>query len=220
MKLARFTSRWLVAFAGMLVCQLHAVAAGNEYMRNLGEQYFKQGQYQDAANILAIASSESPKDPYVHYLRAGALAKLRQNAEAAAEYRLCITLDRSGTIRQYSQQMLETLIPSQKAKAKSKPVSDATTPEDDEATRQRLTAECDAMIEKINKAADEKRKALEREKQARMTVNGQPLEKLASNQAVEKEFNEKFATLHEQEMNEVSVASAFYARKLAALKRP
>jgi len=217
MKLARFTDRLLLAFIVFSMCQAQAPAA-NDYMRNLGEQYFKNGQYQDAANILAIASSEAPKDPYVHYLRANALAKLKQNAEAAAEYRLCAALDRAGTIGRYSQQALANLIPPQKGKPKSKP--DATTAEADELTRQRLTVECDALVEKINKEAADKRNALEREKQARMTTSGKPLDKLANNEAVEKEYNEKIVEVHAEEMDKVAAASAYYARKLSALRRP
>lgn len=219
MKLPHFASRLNIALAAMLLCQVQALSASDDYMVSLGKQYFDQGQYQDAANIMAIASSERPRDPYVHYIRANALAKLKQNAEAAAEYRLCLTLDPSGTIGRYSQQALANLIPQPK-KPKSKPVSDATTAEVDEATRQKLTAECDAAIDKVNKEASDKRNALEKEKQARLLVNGQPLDKLAVNQVVEKEYGEKIAAVQKEEMDKVAAISSAYARKLATLKRP
>jgi len=221
MKFPRFTRRLIIAaLAGTLLCQVQALAASNDYMVNLGKQYFDQGQYQDAANIMAIASNERPRDPYVHYIRANALAKLRQNAEAAAEYRLCLMLDPTGTIGRYSQRALANLIPQPKTKPKSKPASDATTAEADEITRQKLTAECDATIEKINKEASAQRNALEKEKQSRLAVSGPPLDRLAVNQPVEKEFSEKIAAVRKEEMDKIAAISAAYARKLSTLKRP
>jgi len=219
MKVAGFTIGSIIISAGMFFCQVAALPE-NDYMVNLGVQYFQQGQYQDAANILAIASNERPRDPYVHYMRANALSRLKQNAEAAAEYKLSMSLDPSGKIGRYSQQALANLMPPPKTKPKPKPVSDATAAEADETTRQKLTAECDAIIEKINKEAAEKRSALEKEKQSRLVTTGQPLDKLTINQAVEKEIGEKMAAVKKEEMDKVAAASALYARKLSALKRP
>jgi hypothetical protein len=218
MELSNCTKTTLVALLAIIVCQQPGLA--DSYMRNLGEQYFKAGQYQDAANILAIASSETPKDAYVHYLRASALAKLRQNAEAAGEYRMCVALDHGGVIGKYSQQALASLDP-QKSKPKPKPSAQANA-EADELARQRLTAECDAMVDRINKETDDKVKALEKERQAQIAVNAPNSihNSPAANDAINKEYKGQTEALRAEEMSRVAAASAYYARKLSALKGP
>jgi tetratricopeptide (TPR) repeat protein len=209
---------WIMSFA-MLLSQAPAFASN--FLVRLAEKYYKQGEYQNAANVLALASADDPRNAYVHYMRGNALALLKQHTEAGEEYKIALALDRSGLVGQYSKEGLAALQREHKSVTPKlhPPVAVDTGPVPDDnlemvEAKNRLSARCDAKIDEINKQAEDKIRAIDKERQDRLANN------LDNDDLVNKEYGRKIALLRAESARKVADTSAYYAHAISLLQLP
>jgi tetratricopeptide (TPR) repeat protein len=209
---------WIMLFV-LLLCQAPALASN--FLVRLAEKYYTRGEYQNAANVLALASADDPRNAYVHYMRANALALLKQPAEAGEEYRIAFTLDRSGLVGKYSKEGLAALLDEHKPATPKlhPPVQVDTGPVPDDnlemvEAKNRLSARCDAKIDEINKQAEDKIRVLDKERQERLANN------VDNDDLVNKEYGRKIAVLRAEAATKVAETSAYYAHAISLLQAP
>jgi tetratricopeptide (TPR) repeat protein len=207
----------------MLIALLlsQAPAFASNFLVRLAEKYYKLGEYQNAANVLALASADNPRNAYVHYMRANSLALLKQHAEAGEEYKIAFALDRSGLVGRYSKEGLAALLDEHKAATPKlhPPVEVDTGPVPDDnvemvEAKNRLSVRCDAKIDQINKQAEDKIRVLDKERQERLANN------VDNDDLINKEYGRKIAILRAEAARRVAETSAYYAHSISLLQVP
>jgi tetratricopeptide (TPR) repeat protein len=71
-----------------------------------GQQAYRQGDFQTAADVLKQSEVADPSDAVAHYLRANCLRYLGKSAEAAQEYQSALAISPSGQVADYSRRGL------------------------------------------------------------------------------------------------------------------
>jgi tetratricopeptide (TPR) repeat protein len=178
-------SAFRLLIVASFVCLSQQAASATDYLVNLGERYYKSGDYANAAESLRSAIRKTPQNAYAHYMLGNTLLLLHKASEAEEEYKFSAQLDPNGQIGKYSKQAISKISqpavppPGLKASAGSTAGSqmgsiksvDTSNGNFDEYTR-RMTDECDSRVHDINRETEDKIRSLEQEKLDRISANG------------------------------------------------
>jgi tetratricopeptide (TPR) repeat protein len=148
-----------------------------------GQTAYQTGDYTRAMQLFDSEVRQNPRNASAHYMLAEAFCKLARKPEAISEFRIALSLAKTGTVADYSRSALSALtnsVPSSPPKSSAAARSDSTglghsVSTMSSQTNEResvLQAECDQKVRLIMQDADDQAARVTKEMDERIAANG------------------------------------------------